>query len=104
MKIDAGKLDAGNDPPTIDEHSTSRSENAPDGAVPGGRVQSIPAPSAAPAEANPKGSNVLNTILSSLSLDELLGRILLSVVLAVLLWFYVTSLENPAQTTTFRSL
>ncbi len=104
MKTDAGKLDAGNDPPTIDEHNTGRSENAPDSAIASTLAQSIPASSVAPAEANPKGSNVVNTILSSLSLDELLGRILLSVVLAVLLWFYVTSLENPAQITTFRAL
>lgn len=104
MKIDAGKLDGGNDPPTIDEHNTSRSESTPESALVGTRGPSVPAPVVAPAEANPKVSNVLNTVLSSLSLDELLGRILLSVVLAVLLWFYVTSLENPAQITTFRAL
>ena len=104
MKTDAGKLDAGNDPPIIDEQNTSRIESTTDGAVAGARATATPAPGAVPAEANPKGSNVLNTILSSLSLDELLGRILLSVVLAVLLWFYVTSLENPSQITTFRAL
>jgi YbbR domain-containing protein len=43
-------------------------------------------------------------VTQGLSLDERLGRILLSLVLAALLWFYVTSLENPAQVTQFNSL
>jgi YbbR domain-containing protein len=38
------------------------------------------------------------------SLDERIGRILLSIILALLLWFYVTSLENPEQVTVFRGL
>jgi YbbR domain-containing protein len=42
--------------------------------------------------------------MTNLSLDEMPGRIFLSVVLAILLWFFVTSLENPAQITTFRAL
>lgn len=44
------------------------------------------------------------TVMRGLSLDERLGRILLSIVLAVLLWFYVTGLENPSQATIFRGL
>jgi YbbR domain-containing protein len=45
-----------------------------------------------------------NLALGGLGLDDRLGRILLSIVLAVILWFYVTGLENPSQTTSFRSL
>ncbi len=37
-------------------------------------------------------------------LDEKVGRVVLSFVLAILLWFYVVNLENPAQTTTFKDL
>jgi YbbR domain-containing protein len=37
-------------------------------------------------------------------LDERLGRLGLALILAVLLWFYVVNLENPAQTTSFRDL
>ena len=36
--------------------------------------------------------------------DERLGRLGLALILAVLLWFYVVNLENPAQTTSFRDL
>lgn len=43
-------------------------------------------------------------VMKGLSLDERWGRILLSAVLAVLLWFYVTGLENPSQATIFRGL
>jgi YbbR domain-containing protein len=46
----------------------------------------------------------LSNLTQGLSLDERLGRIVLSAVLAFLLWFYVTSLENPAQTTQFNGL
>ena len=55
MKIDAGKVDAGNDPPIIDEHNTGGSENAPDGAIAGARAASSTASSVASAEPNPKG-------------------------------------------------
>jgi YbbR domain-containing protein len=37
-------------------------------------------------------------------MDERLGRLGLALILAVLLWFYVVNLENPAQTTSFRDL
>jgi YbbR domain-containing protein len=43
-------------------------------------------------------------VLGGLGLDDRLGRILLSIVLAVILWFYVTGLENPSQTTSIRGL
>jgi YbbR domain-containing protein len=42
--------------------------------------------------------------LPAVELDERLGRLGLAVILAVLLWFYVVNLENPAQTTSFRDL
>ncbi len=42
--------------------------------------------------------------LPRISLDERFGRLLLSVLLAILLWFYVTSLENPERQTIFRNL
>ncbi|MFL5731900.1 MAG: YbbR-like domain-containing protein [Chloroflexia bacterium] len=42
--------------------------------------------------------------LPPLPLDERLGRILLSIVLAALLWFYVVSLENPTRSTSFSDL
>ncbi|MGA7729974.1 MAG: CdaR family protein, partial [Chloroflexia bacterium] len=45
-----------------------------------------------------------NFVLGGLGLDDRLGRILLSIVLAVILWFYVTGLENPSQTTSIRGL
>ncbi|HEX9987576.1 MAG TPA: CdaR family protein [Chloroflexia bacterium] len=47
------------------------------------------------------GTTILRTGLPRLSLDDRVGRILLSIVLAVLLWVYVVNLENPAQTTVF---
>lgn len=37
-------------------------------------------------------------------IDDRLGRLALSLVLAILLWFYVANLENPAQTTSFKGL
>jgi YbbR domain-containing protein len=43
-------------------------------------------------------------LLPNIGLDDRLGRLLLSIVLALLLWFYVTSLENPEQTTVFKNL
>ncbi len=39
--------------------------------------------------------------LTAGELDERLGRLGLALILAVLLWFYVVNLENPAQTTPF---
>lgn len=42
--------------------------------------------------------------LPVIQIDDRLGRLLLSLLLAVLLWFYVTNLENPAQTTSFKGL
>lgn len=42
--------------------------------------------------------------LPGVDMDERLGRVGLALVLAVLLWFYVVNLENPAQTTSFRDL
>jgi YbbR domain-containing protein len=50
------------------------------------------------------GTTILKTGLPKLSLDDRVGRILLSIVLAVLLWVYVVNLENPAQTTVFTGL
>jgi YbbR domain-containing protein len=50
------------------------------------------------------GTTLLKTGLPKLSLDDRVGRILLSIVLAVLLWVYVVNLENPAQTTVFTGL
>lgn len=41
---------------------------------------------------------------SRLHIDDRVGRLLLSAVLAVLLWYYVMSLENPAQNTNFPDL
>jgi YbbR domain-containing protein len=104
MKTDAGNLDAGADPPIIDEHNVTRTDTLPDGASVSQRAGSVAARAATSPEAGSRASRTFSTVLSSLSLDELLGRILLSVVLAVLLWFYVTSLENPSQITTFRAL
>jgi len=46
----------------------------------------------------------VRNLVQGISLDERLGRVLLSIVLAALLWFYVTSLENPAQVTQFSGL
>ncbi|MEO6457315.1 MAG: CdaR family protein [Chloroflexia bacterium] len=43
-------------------------------------------------------------VIPGLSLDDRLGRLLLSIVLALLLWFYVLNLENPEQTTNFNGL
>ena len=105
MKIDAGKLDAGNEPSIIDKHNraAARMRRRCDRGH-SCRICSRTASARHPLQTQSQRPNVLNTILSSLSLDELLGRILLSVVLAVLLWFFVTSLENPAQITTFRAL
>ncbi|MEO8285694.1 MAG: CdaR family protein [Chloroflexota bacterium] len=65
--------------------------------------------SAAPARVRPALSRTnrahpIRTAIQGLSLDERLGRIILSVVLSALLWFYVTSLENPAQVTQFNSM
>jgi YbbR domain-containing protein len=40
----------------------------------------------------------------ALQLDERLGRILLALVLAALLWLYVVSLENPTNTTVYTRL
>ena len=42
--------------------------------------------------------------LPALHIDERLGRILLSLVLAVLLWFYVVNLENPTNSTLLTGL
>ncbi|MDQ5824620.1 MAG: CdaR family protein [Chloroflexota bacterium] len=39
--------------------------------------------------------------LTAGELDERLGRLGLALILAVLLWYYVVNLENPAQTTSF---
>jgi YbbR domain-containing protein len=52
----------------------------------------------------PTRTNPVIAVLQSFSIDDRLGRILLSIILAVLLWFYVTSLENPAQTFEFNNL
>jgi YbbR domain-containing protein len=42
--------------------------------------------------------------MQNFSLDDQIGRIVLSMVLAILLWFYVTSLENPARVTEFNDM
>ncbi len=43
-------------------------------------------------------------VIPGLSLDDRLGRLALSIVLSLLLWFYVLNLENPEQTTNFKGL
>lgn len=43
-------------------------------------------------------------VIPAFSLDDRFGRLMLSVVLAMLLWFYVINLENPEQTTVFKGL
>src|SRR5688500_8421475 len=43
-------------------------------------------------------------VIPGLGLDDRLGRLALSIVLALLLWFYVLNLENPEQTTNFKGL
>lgn len=43
-------------------------------------------------------------VIPGLSLDDRLGRLALSIVLSLLLWFYVLNLENPEQTTNFNGL
>ncbi len=50
----------------------------------------------------PSGQPIIT--IPRISLDERFGRILLSAVLAILLWFYVISLENPERQTVFRGL
>src|SRR3954468_24511983 len=42
--------------------------------------------------------------LPSISIDQRLGRLLLSIVLSVLLWIYVVNLENPTLSVPFRDL
>jgi YbbR domain-containing protein len=42
--------------------------------------------------------------LPRIYVDERVGRILLSMVLAILLWFYVASLENPTRSTRFADI
>lgn len=56
----------------------------------------------APAAYGSRG--VLRRGLPSLEVDDRLGRLILALVLAILLWFYVANVENPAQTTSFRDL
>lgn len=75
------------------------------------KLNAAPFSARASTAAPPTGRSILeqllegmNRVARSLSLDERLGRIILSGVLAVLLWFYVTGLENPAQLTSFRGL
>lgn len=46
----------------------------------------------------------LASAIPNMGLDDHAGRILLSILLAVLLWFYVVNLENPSQTTVFNDL
>lgn len=65
-------------------------------------INTIPSPPS-PA-ARPSWRRTLNRRLSAIELDERVGRLVLAVILAVLLWFYVVNLENPAQTTSFRDL
>jgi YbbR domain-containing protein len=69
-------------------------------------LTSLSPPTTRPAPTPPAGSlqGGLRRFIQSLSLDERLGRIILSLVLAVLLWFYVTNLENPAQVTQFNGM
>ena len=43
-------------------------------------------------------------VIPGLSLDDRLGRLALSIVLSLLLWFYVLNLENPEGTTNFKGL
>jgi YbbR domain-containing protein len=59
-------------------------------------AQSVPAVSIRTRSQHP-----FRNFMSNLSLDDRVGRIALSIVLAVLMWFYVTSLENPARITEF---
>ena len=57
-----------------------------------------PAPLVTP---RPTSAHPFREFMRNLSLDDRIGRIALSIVLAVLMWFYVTSLENPARITEF---
>lgn len=49
-------------------------------------------------------TNSVVRALLDFRIDDRIGRVLLSILLAVLLWFYVTNSENPAQTTAFTGL
>ncbi|HET9495636.1 MAG TPA: CdaR family protein [Chloroflexia bacterium] len=52
----------------------------------------------------PRPRAAFRDFMRNLSLDDRIGRIALSIVLAVLMWFYVTSLENPARVTEFNDI
>lgn len=58
----------------------------------------------APQATLPTRGSVLSRRWPRFDMDERLGRLGLALILAVLLWFYVVNLENPAQTTSFRDL
>jgi YbbR domain-containing protein len=64
----------------------------------------IAAPAPRPSARRTTRVRWLVNVVQSLSLDDRLGRIILSIILAALLWFYVASLENPAQVTQFNRL
>lgn len=46
----------------------------------------------------------ISAAIPNIGLDDRAGRVILSILLAFLLWFYVVSLENPSQTTVFNDL
>ncbi|MDQ6694288.1 MAG: CdaR family protein [Chloroflexota bacterium] len=59
---------------------------------------------AAPSRKVLAGGRKLLPQITRVAYDDRVGRLLLSVLLAVLLWFYVVNLENPVQTSTFKAL
>ena len=72
-----------------------------------GRVEVPLSPHAVPGRDAARRPNILTRISSaipSIGLDDRAGRLLLSILLACLLWFYVVSLENPSLTTVFNDL
>ncbi len=64
-------------------------------------VTALPRPQALPVTARRPWQRIA---MPNFNIDDKLGRILLSIVLSVLLWFYVVNLENPEQTTQFPGL
>lgn len=90
----------GSDMPESDSSSasTAQFEPARDTAT---TVTTLPRPQALPVTARPSWQHIA---MPNFNIDDKLGRILLSIVLSVLLWFYVVNLENPEQTTQFPGL
>lgn len=93
----------GGEPALRGEPASDRKSSAGAGVAFPGRPSTVSAPSSGRTFSGRLLVGI-NSLSRGLSLDERLGRIILSGVLAVLLWFYVTGLENPAQLTSFRGL